>query len=244
MVISAHEISLETSSYEILNPEKLNSAQEVIDLLGKVETPFLQELERIAREKNPGWGFQKVTQGPNGVTMKQSAWAMEQGAEFTAENWCTTSSVVLYRNLVEKLGPNVQIKFIALMAPTFGENWDRPGYKAGKFVGHNILEISDGDKDVYVDPTYGQIDSRWKGQFAYIDHRDLGIYYGSENVTVTPLDATQLMNWYITSALKNGTSGVRYVDLKGLGQLIDEKYQETVNNKVQQPPTEKQDYLQ
>lgn len=203
------------------NPEKLNSMNEVFELLETVEGPFLMEMEKLAREKNPDWGFQKIFYLDKGMVLKRSANAEEEETKFMAENWCTVASVLLYRHLVDKLGPGIDIKLIGLNAPMLGENWTQPGFIPGKIVGHNIIEITDGKNDIYVDPTYSQIDSRWKGYFAFIEKKDFPVYYGNGIIDTEAIDVTPHINWYITSALHNGQNTIKYSDLKRLSDVID-----------------------
>lgn len=199
-------------------PVRYDSLSAVEKGLSEKSKTFLTHLESIAREKKGYWGFQKIEQGPNNIFTKKAAHYTQPGVEFTAHNWCTVASTLIQRALEPQLDPKIRVRLEAFHANMFGENWNRTNYTPGFTVGHTVVSFNDGQRKLYVDPTYAQVDSRWKGQFAFVEEADLPAYYGNWTYPIHPQDVTELTSDRISTVLQN--SPVKYEDLKPLVEIL------------------------
>lgn len=98
---------------------------------------------------------------------------------FTGQRMCTVATFALYDGLQGMLGDSPQVSVLSANV-FFNKKFPRALFDQEVFGLHVFLVLKDmgGDSEtVLIDPTYGQIDPKWAGQFLIADLGKIGKYY-------------------------------------------------------------------
>ncbi len=102
---------------------------------------------------------------------------------FTGQRMCVIAAFALYEGLQKLLGNNLQVSALS-MGVFFNKKFPRALFDQEVFGHHAVLALKDksgNSETVLIDPTYGQIDPKWAGQFLVAGLGEIGKYYTASN---------------------------------------------------------------
>lgn len=101
-------------------------------------------------------------------------------AVFTGSGLCVMAVFGLHDGLIEHIGRHLTIKVKAMRIWFNKEGFGGAGGFYRELYGaHAVLEVSDPitETSVFIDPTYGQVSSLWKGKFLIFQPEEIGDFY-------------------------------------------------------------------
>src|SRR5258706_663105 len=180
---------------------RLSTLSDVKAFLHRRQSLFLGIFAGMGVDSKSPNGWEMIKESPSGTVNKKSdllsvaqydlegktrRFSLRPGVTFTAKDRCDALSSILYVALYNSIGTNLSVEVVDLETDMARENWDNQDYQLDSTPNnHTVLRIVDTTSPekstMFVDPTYGQIDSSFINSFLIIPEDEFGDYYRDNN---------------------------------------------------------------